>query len=129
GADGIDLGVDGADGDLGAMSGFACQGLEFDGAFADLRNFALEQAADELLVAAAEDYLDFAGGVADFEDERLDAFADFVRFAGDLLAAGHDALGAAEADLHGAAFEAGDGSGDDGSDAVLVFLVDAAAFI
>ena len=46
------------------------------------------------------------------EDDRLDAFADVVRFAGDLLAARQDRFGLAEADGGGAAFEASDGAVD-----------------
>ena len=70
-----------------------------------------------------------AGRVAHFEDQRLDALARLVLLAGDLLAAGHDALDAAEVDDHRAALEAGDRAGDDRADAVLVFFVDAAALV
>jgi hypothetical protein len=52
-----------------------------------------------------------------------------VLLAGDLLAARHDPLDAAEVDDHRAALEAGDGAGDDRADAVLVLLVNAAALV
>src|SRR5205814_4885437 len=114
---------------LGAVTGLASQGLDLDGALPDLGDFALKQPPDELGVRAGEDDLDGGGGVADFEDEGLDALALLMIFAGDLLGAGHDAFDASEVDDHGAALEAGDGAGDDGADAVLEFLVNAAALV
>src|SRR6185503_16159662 len=122
-ADRVDLAVDRADGDLGAVARLAGQGLDLDRALADLRHLALEQPSDQLRVTAAEDDLHRAGRVAHLGDQRLDALADLVLLAGDLLAARHDALDAAEVDDHGAAFEAGDGAGDDRADPVLVLLV------
>ncbi len=81
-------------------------------------------------MAAAEDDLDRAGRVAHFQDQRLHALADLVDFAGNLLAARHDPFDVAQqGDDHRVLLEAGDGAGDDRADAVLVFLVDAAAFV
>ena len=51
GPHGIHLGVDRGDGDLGAVSGLAGQGLDLDGALGDLGDFELEQPADEFRVA------------------------------------------------------------------------------
>ncbi len=45
--------------------------------------------------------------------DGLDALADVVRLAGDLLAAGQDGLGLAERDDGGAALEPLDGAGDE----------------
>ena len=74
------------------MARLAGQGLDLDGALADFRNFALEEPADQFRMAAAEDDLHGAGRVAHFQDQGLHALADLVDFAGDLLAARHDAL-------------------------------------
>ena len=130
GADGIHLGVDRADGDLGAVARLARQGLDFDRSLADFGNFALEEPADEFRMAAAQNDLDGAGRIANFQNQGLNALADLVDFAGNLLAARHDPLDVSqEGDDHGVLLEAGDGSGDDGADAVFVFLVDASAFV
>ena len=73
-----------ADGDLGAVAGLAGDGLDLDGAVVDFGDFRFEQAAHEVRMAAAQDDLDALAGLADVEDDGLDAFADVVRFAGDL---------------------------------------------
>src|SRR5690606_18434183 len=54
----IDLGVDGADRDLGAVTGLAGHGFDFDDALGDFGHFHLEQSANEKLIAAAEHDLD-----------------------------------------------------------------------
>ena len=48
----------------------------------------------------------------DFENDRLDALADVVRFAGNLFAARQQAFGLAEADRGGAALKTADGAMD-----------------
>ena len=50
--------------------------------------------------------------LADVEDDRLDAVADVVRLAGDLLAARQEGLGLAERDDGRAGVDAGDGADD-----------------
>ena len=47
GADRVDILVAGHDGDLGALTGFAGDGADGDGAVVDLRDFALEEVLDE----------------------------------------------------------------------------------
>ena len=125
----VHLAVDRAHGDFGPVARLAGQGLDLDRPLPHLRHLALEQPADQLGVAARQDDLDGAGGVANFHDQRLDPLAHLVLLAGDLLAPRHDPFDPAEVDDHRAAFEAGDGAGDDRADPVFVFLVDAAPLV
>ena len=69
------------------------------------------------------------GRIPYFQNECLDPFTRFMAFARDLLAARHDPFVAAQRDNHAAALEPRDGAGDDRADPVLVFFVNAAAFI
>src|SRR5262249_22660142 len=112
GAHAIDLQVDAADGDLAAVAGLAGDGLDLDGAVGDLGDRVLEQPPHEVGVGPRQDDLDAVPGLLDLEDDRLDALADVVRLAGDLLAAGQDRLGLAQADDGGAALVALDGAVD-----------------
>src|SRR5690606_20926727 len=90
-ADGVDLGVDRADGDLGAVAGLARHGLDFDDAFGDFGYFHLEKPANEVRCRAGEHDLDLVPRVAHIKDDAADAFAGLVLLAGDLLGAGHEA--------------------------------------
>jgi hypothetical protein len=119
GADAIDLHVDGADRDLGAVAGLAGDRLDLDGPVGDLRDLLLEERADEVRVAARQDDFDPVPVAADVHDDGLDAVADVRRLAGDRLAAGQDRLdgGAgvlavlAQGDDRGAGVHALDGAG------------------
>ena len=76
----------------------------------DLGDLVLEQPAHEVGVRSRQDDLDAMAHLADVEDDRLDALADVVRFAGNLLAARQERLDLAQGDggrpaleaLHGA---------------------------
>jgi hypothetical protein len=70
GADRIDLGIGGDDGDLGAVTGLAGEGLDLDGAVGDLGDLELEEAADKLRAAAAEDDLGAAGVLFSISSSR-----------------------------------------------------------
>jgi hypothetical protein len=59
----------------------------------------------------------------------LDTFADVVLFAGNLLAARHDAFTAAEVDDDRVAFDPADRAGGDLPDAILVLFVNAAPLV
>ena len=48
GADCVDLGVDGGDGDLGAVAGLAGHGLDLDDPLGDLGDLDLEELSDEI---------------------------------------------------------------------------------
>ncbi len=80
-------------------------------------------------MASREDDLHLAGGIAHLDDEGLNALPLVVILAWNLLAAGHDPLDAAEVDDHGRPLEAGHRAGDDGADAILELVVDAAALV
>src|SRR5262249_38891283 len=112
GPDAVHLHVDAGDGDLGAIAGLAGDRLDLDGVVCDLGDFRFEQAANEVRVAARQDYLDSVAGLADLHDHGLDALVDVVRLAGDLLAAGQDRLGLAEGHDGGASINSLDGTGD-----------------
>src|SRR5262249_25170752 len=112
GADAVHLHVDAGDGDLGAVAGLARDGLDLDGAVADLRDFLLEQPPHEVGVRPRQDDAHAVALLAYVEDDRLDALVDVVRLAGDLFAAGQQRLGLADADRGGAAVEAADHAGD-----------------
>jgi hypothetical protein len=56
----------------------------------------LEQPADEVRVRPREDDLDLVARVAHVQDQAADPLAGLVLLAGDLLAAGHEALGPAD---------------------------------
>ncbi len=112
------------------MPALAGERFDLDRALADFRHFALEQALDQFRMRTAEDDLHRAGRIAHLQDQRLNALAGLVRFAGDLLAARHDAFDVpVQRDDHRRAFEAGDRARDDRADAVLVFLVNRSALV
>ena len=97
---------------LAAVAGLAGQGLDLDGAVGDFGNFVLEQPAHEIGMRARQDDLDAMADLPDVEDDRLDALADVVRFAGNLLAARQDGFGLAQADDGRPALVALDGAVD-----------------
>ena len=76
------------DGDLGAAAGLARDGLDLDRAGVDLGHLELEQAAQEVLVRAADEDLRPARGAPDLEHVRLDVLADAVVLERALLAGG-----------------------------------------
>ena len=127
GADGVDLGVDRGDGHLGAVAGLAGQGPDRDDLIGDLGDLQLEEAADEVGVGPAEDDLDPLADLADVEDDRPDPLAGVVALAGDLLAAGQDAVGLAEVDDDRPALEPLHGAGDQLAALVLELVEEAVA--
>ena len=56
-ADRVHARLGGRDGHLGALAGFAGDGADLDNAVIDLRDFVLEQAAQEIAMRAREDDL------------------------------------------------------------------------
>src|SRR5262249_10573225 len=100
GADAVDLAVDAGDGHLRPIAGLPCDGPDADGAVVDLRDLLLEQAAHEGGVGPRQGDLDAVSGPFDVQHDRLDAFADVVRLAGNRLAARHEGLGLGQG--HGA---------------------------
>ena len=67
-ADGVDLGVDRSDGDLGPVSRLARQRPDGDDLVGDLGDLQLEQTADEIRMRAAQDDLD---PLTDLPDVRM----------------------------------------------------------
>src|SRR5690606_6185544 len=66
---------------------------------------------------------------AHLQDQCLNPLARLMLLTGNLLTARHDPFAAAEGDDHRAAFEAGDGAGDNRADAIFKFFVNAASLI
>ena len=124
GADWVDLGVCGEDGDFGTVACFAGDGADFDGTVGDFADFAFEEAFDEVGVGAAEDDFGAAGAVFDGDDVEAEAVADGVVLGGDAFLFGDDAFEFAEVHDDVAFFEAADGAVDDIAGAVFKFLVD-----
>src|SRR5690606_14318175 len=128
GADGIDLGGGAGDGDLGAITGLAREGLDLDGAVGDLGDLEVKEAADKLRAGAAEDDLGTARRGIDREQQAADAFAGLGFLAGHLLLAGHGRLGLAQINVEVAAFAPTHGAGHDVADLVLEIVVNAVLF-
>ena len=124
GAHGIDLFIGAVDGDLGAVAGLAGDALDLDGAVGDLADLDLEEAADEIRMAAGEDDLRAARGVLDGDDVGAKAVADVVILRLHALAGGHDGLEFAEVHDDVRALEPADGAIDDLAGAVLELVVD-----
>ena len=127
GADGVDLGVDRCDGDLGAIAGLAGQRPDRDDLVGDLGDLQLEQTPHEVGMGAAEDDLDPLADLADVEDDGADPLVGVVAFAGNLLAAGQDGVGLAQVDDDRAALEPLHRPGDQVAALVLEFVEEAVA--
>ena len=125
----VDLGVDAGDGKLGAEAGLAAHGLDLDDALGHLGHLGLEKLADEVRVRTGQHDLDLAGGVADVEDQAANAVAGLELLAGNLLAAGHEALDAVHLDHEGAALVARGGAGDQLALALAELLEEAVALV
>ena len=121
---GIDLRVVGMDGDLGAVAGLAGDAADFHGAVGDFADLGLEQAPDEIRVAAGQDDLRARGLVFDRHHVGADPVADVVFLGRHPLPRRHHALELAEVDHHIAALEAADRARHDVAGAVLELLVD-----
>ena len=87
GADTIHLQVDTGHGNFGAVAGFAGDRLDLDGPVGDFGNLVLEEPADEIGVRPGENDFHPVAGLANIENNRLDALAHVVRFPRNLLAA------------------------------------------
>ena len=85
--DAIDLLIDAADGDLGAVARLAGDGADRDDAVGDLGDLLLEEPLHEVGLRAAEDDLDAAALRLTSRMMAPDALVGMVRLAGDLLAA------------------------------------------
>ena len=127
GADGIDGGILGDDGDLGAAAGIAGDRLDLDDAVVDFRHFLREQLRHELRAGARKEDLRAARLAADVVDVGADAVAVAHVLARDHLVAADDALGTAEVDDDVAVLDALHGAVDDLADAILVLVVVALA--
>ena len=127
GADGIDRGILGDDGDLGAAARIAGDRLDLDDAVVDLRHFLREQLRHELGPGARQEDLRAARLAAHVVDVGADAVAVAHVLARDHLVAADDAFGAAEIDDDVAVLDALHGAVDDLADAILVLAVVALA--
>src|SRR3546814_6754566 len=92
-------------------------------AVVDFGHFLRKQLLHEFGMGAAEENLRTPVFAAHVQDHRADAVADADDFAGDLLIAADDALGAAEIHHDMAEFDRLDDAGDDFTHAVLEFLM------
>ena len=108
GADRVEPLLAAGDGDLAAAAGLAGDGLDLDRAGVDLRHLELEQAAQEVLVGAADVDERARGRAADLEHVRLDVLADAVVLGGRLVGRGQDGLGLAQVEDHAARLDAAD---------------------
>ena len=93
-ADRVEAFLAAADGDLGAAARLAGDGLDLDRAGVDLRHLELEQAAQEALVAPADEDLGPLRGAPDLEHVRLDVLADAIVLDRRLLGRREDRLDA-----------------------------------
>ena len=116
------------DRNFGAVAGLAGQCLDLDNAFGYFRHFQVEHRPNEVGVRSRKNDFDHTGLLAHIQHHRPDAFFGHVRFAGDLLAAGQQSVGAPKLHYQRAAFPAGRATGDDLAATIEVFLVDTSAF-
>ena len=123
GADRVDVGVVGPDGDLGAVPGLAGAGLDLDDAVGDLGDLELEEALDEAGVGAADDDLRALGGLADLDDVGLEPAVGLGALVGHLLGLGQQRLDPAEVEQRVAGVALLDDAGDDVALAAGVLLV------
>src|SRR5690606_29346815 len=123
GADRIDAGILGDDGDLGAAARIAGHGADLDHAVIDFRHLLREEAAHEVGMAARQENLRPARFAAHVIDIGADAVARAEAFARDHLVAAHHAFGLAQIHRHRAELAALDLAVDDLADAVLVFVI------
>src|SRR5208337_2817157 len=126
-ANGVDLGVDRSDGDLGPVSRLARQRPDGDDLVGDLGDLQLEQTTYEVGMSAAEDDLDALTDLAHVQDDGADPFVGVVAFPGNLLAAGQDAVGLAQVDDNRATLEPLHRPGDEVGTLVLEFVEEAVA--
>ena len=94
GAYGVHAVLAGENGDFAADAGVAGDGADFDGAVADFGDFGFHQAAEEVAVGAADDYLGAAWGLRHFHQQDFDVLALAVAFVADLVFGAHYAAGA-----------------------------------
>ena len=104
-ADGVDVFLRRADGDLRARACLAGNGLDLDEARRNLGNLELKEPLDKTRVRSRDDDLRASGGPADLYDVDADDIALVVAFALDLLGGGKHRVGAvvgvaAETDGH-----------------------------
>ena len=125
GADRIDRGIVGDDGDLGARAGVARDRLHFDDAVVDFRHFLREQLGGELRVRARQEDLRPARLAAHVVDKGAHPVAGTEHLARDQFVAPHHRLaaGPAEIDDDIAVFDPLDLTVDDLADAVLEHLI------
>src|SRR5207248_2722716 len=112
GSDAIYLEIDTGDRDLRTITGLTGDRTDVDRLLLDLGNLRFEQSSHEDGVRPRQDNLHAVPGLADLEDDRFDALAHMVRFAGNLLATRQDGLGFSNANDAGPALEPLHDSGD-----------------
>ncbi|MPM34152.1 hypothetical protein SDC9_80734 [bioreactor metagenome] len=98
GADRIDAVVGRHHRNLAAAAGFAGDAHDLDRAVVDFTDFALEQCAHEVRMAARDDQARPGGFGVDLEQHRMDVFAGHVLFAGNLVLGTEHAFGFLEGD-------------------------------
>jgi hypothetical protein len=98
GANGVNAGLIGVDGNFGAGSGLAGDGFDFYGTGVDFGDFAGEEELDELGVGAGEDDFIAFGGFVDAFDVEGHALVELVILGRDLFFGGHDGFGFAQVD-------------------------------
>ncbi len=128
GADRVDAGFIGNDGDLGAAAGVAGNRTDLDDAVIDFRNLLPEQAGHKLGMGARQKNLRPAQLLPNIVNIGPHAVAGPEHFPWNDLVAPQHGFGAAEVDRNIAELCAFDDAVDDFSDAVLVFIILASAF-
>src|SRR5690606_23914784 len=125
GADGVDVGVVRRHGDLRALAGLAGHGLDLDGAVGDLGDLLTHEELEQLGRGARHQDRRTPGRELDLLEVDLDAHADGVALAVDLLLRRHYRLTSTEVDEDVAlVVDAGDDAGHDVACAILVLLED-----
>ena len=127
GADGVYLGVQAVDGNLGAIPGLPGQGLDLDDVLGHFGHFKVKQRPDEVRMRAGENDLDLPRSFPHVQHHRADSFLGGVGFSRNLLALGQEGLGASQFDHQGAAFPPCGPPRDDLAFSLEILFVDAPA--
>ena len=119
GSNRVDVAVHAGDGNLCAVSRFACACLDADNSLVDLGNLKFEQLHQQSGVNPTQHDLRGARRARDVEHVCLNPVALTVRLGLDLLALGKDGLCASEVDNNVALFETANDTGDEFAFSVL----------
>ena len=123
GADGVDVGLVGGHGHLGAVAWLTRARLDLDDAVGDLGHLELEQLQDQAGVRAGHDDLRTLGGLADLDDVGLEPGVVLGALVRDLLGLGQQRLDPTEVEQRVTAVVLLDDAGDDVALAAGVLLV------